>query len=195
MGGIQFLPKEAPVTDADIMARLGAYIAEEAANEPPRRPGRGAMKRPRARARERLARELHMSPETLRKKEWEASQRRCLATDPVHPVDDLGQQLTPEFRALVAKAQWYLDSAHQCVRKAVQRLTEMQRDIGNDLPPGMVAALRERLDAAGAGLLGARPSSLCKACLGQEGRQESCATCGGSGFTSREDESDEWGVG
>lgn len=175
--------------DRLIRERLSVVVVEEEAKPAERPKGRGAVKKPKTKARERVAAELGLSPETIRKKEWEDEQAATAANLPLEPpVRSLGMSLSEKFKEQVGKAQGYIDAAEAFLRQAQGKLTAMAKDAGVIFPTARLQRLRDELHTQAAAIRGARPCSLCPWCKGLDNVQEHCAACQGTGFITKSQE-------
>lgn len=158
---------------------LEQYTEEELVAEPEK------PKKARARARERVATELGLATETIRKKEWEAEQQAVPAGP---PIKTLGMKLSEDFAKKVALAQRYIDATEGLLKRAQSNVTTMARELGMSFPQARLERLREEIHSQASHCRGLRPVSLCPWCKGLDGVQESCAACFGTAFITRSQE-------
>jgi ParB-like chromosome segregation protein Spo0J len=173
-----------------VVERITAIAAEIADAPPPALPekrGRGAPKGDRAKARERLAEELGVTAETLRKVEWKAKRAESVPV-PGPVVRSLGMTLSAEFTAKAALAQTYIDAANRALMVAQQSLTKMANDVGCAFPPARLQRLHSDVHDLAVRIRGARPCSLCPWCKGLDGYQDDCPACQGTGFITQSQE-------
>lgn len=159
---------------------LEKFTEEEATLEEamPQKPKSSA----RGRARKRVASELGISAETVRKKEWEEATRD---KPPEIRLHALGMTLSAEFKTKVAKAAEYLDAAELDLKRAQAKLTAMANDLGITFPKPRLERLREEIHAQATHVRGLKPVSLCPWCKGLNALQEHCSACFGSGFITK----------
>lgn len=150
-------------------------ILEESMPQKPKSSARG-------RARKRVASELGISAETVRKKEWEEATRD---KPPEIRLHALGMTLSAEFKTKVAKAAEYLDAAELDLKRAQAKLTAMANDLGITFPKPRLERLREEIHAQATHVRGLKPVSLCPWCKGLNALQEHCSACFGSGFITK----------
>jgi ParB-like chromosome segregation protein Spo0J len=162
---------------------LQKFVAEETTLEEslPEKPKEGAK----TRARKRVAAELGISPETVRKKEWEASQE---AAPKAPSIRSLGMTLSVEFSAQVAKAQQYLEATEALLKRAQSNVTTMANDLSVVFPKPRLERLREEIHSQAAHVRGLMPVSLCPWCKGLDAVQEHCSACFGTGFITKSQE-------
>lgn len=163
-----------------LMGELLEQYTEEELEAEPEKP-----KKARVRARERVAAELGLATETIRKKEWEAEQE-TVPTGP--PIKTLGMSLSADFSKKVALAQSYLDAAEGDLKRAQSRITTMGKELGLAFPQARLERLREEIHAQASHCRGLRPVSLCPWCKGLDGVQENCAACFGTAFITKSQE-------
>lgn len=162
---------------------LEKFTAEETTLEEalPEKPKEGAK----TRARKRVAAELGISPETVRKKEWEASQETAPKGPPIRT---LGMNLSAEFTAQVTKAQAYLEATEALLKRAQSNVTTMANDLSIVFPKPRLERLREDIHSQAAHVGGLMPVSLCPWCKGLNALQENCSACFGTGFITKSQE-------
>lgn len=161
---------------------LEKFVAEETTLEEslPEKPKEGAK----TRARKRVAAELGISPETVRKKEWEARD----TTPKGPPIRTLGMNLSAEFTAQVTKAQAYLEATEALLKRAQSNVTTMANDLSIVFPKPRLERLREEIHSQAAHVRGLMPVSLCPWCKGLDAVQEHCSACFGTGFITKSQE-------
>ena len=169
-----------------IAARLDVYEAEVQPVPPDEPRKRGQPKSDRTKARERLAAELGVKAETLRKTEWKAER----ASPEPKPVEcrALGMTLSPEFTAKVGAAQAHIDAADSALRLAQTHLGRLGSDAIAGFPEGRLARLKSDAHDVAVRVRGARPCSLCPWCKGLDGYQEQCPACQATGYITQSQE-------
>jgi ParB-like chromosome segregation protein Spo0J len=169
--------------DKEEQSRLMTELLEQYTSEEEDRID--SPKKARAKARERVAAELGLSPETIRKKEWEAEQK----TEPVGPpIKTLGMSLSEDFAKKVALAQRGIDATEALLKRAQSTVTTMAKELGLAFPQARLERLREEIHAQASHCRGLRPVSLCPWCKGLDGVQEGCGACFGTGFITASQE-------
>ncbi len=169
---------------ADRLAKLDQYEADARAELEPAVKPLGQPKKPRTKARERLARELGVLPETLRKKEWKAKRREQIKGPGLR---SLGMNLSKEFKLETARAQLYIDQCDDHLKTAMGRLRAMKTQ-GVNFPEARLEHAWEQIKEVAEHVRGLRPVSLCPWCKGMDGIQEACIGCSGSGYITASQE-------
>lgn len=191
--------------DADEQARLrklmlDTYEAEER-KKPIKhaKPGRPfGTKTPRGKARERLAREKGINPESVRRAEHrqKAKERKAVITEvaetgkapmpPAHKdptINVLGMQLAPEFLAQTEAIQTYITDALAKIRGGRQILTQL-RNAELPFSPGLMQRLIDDVEELEGGVKGAKPAAVCPYCKTLSGVQEACNGCATMGWVT-----------
>jgi ParB-like chromosome segregation protein Spo0J len=161
------------------------------------RPGR--PKTPRGMAREKVAAEVGVNPESIRQREYRQRKKAGKVTPKVAkpapakdapkepPVKTIGLELDAAFNAQVEATQVMLRDAANKLRTASAKLTQL-RNAELTFPVGRLDRIRDQLRSVTAAVEGAYPTSLCPYCKGIEGIQQLCGACLGAGFITKDQE-------
>ena len=165
--------------------KLAQYTEEAEQEPPPEHRSPGQPKKASTKARERLAKELGVLADTIRKKQIKVRKKSKEAVTDLKP---LGMNLSPEFMAEMAKAQAYIDQCDTHLKQAQGRLRCLRNDKTINFPEARLERAWEEIHDAAIHVRGLRPVSLCPWCKGMEGVQEACAACQGAGYITQSQE-------
>lgn len=185
-----------PSTARDQLSRLIQMYARQAVDTLPEpEPGAPlenlARKTPIGVARERVAREIGVKPESLRRRlnRTKAAQRKEVLSGerPAEPpcIELVGMEVTDEFLQSVSKAQMMLKAAESHANLVTAALQALD-DAGVDFPKGRLERLLEEAKSLRYTLTNARPAALCPYCKGLPSVQPHCAACLQGGWISAE---------
>lgn len=149
----------------------------------------GRKKSPMGLARERLAEQRGIKPDSVKKAQFRAKEKSREATiarvDAGKAMRDprdaglmtLGIAVSAEFLAQAKVVDSYTSEAGANVRRAMSSITSLRNVEGLPLNNGMLQRLYDDLQDVAAKLKAARPYSLCPHCKGLAGVQDKCAGC------------------
>lgn len=176
------------------VAKYAAYFASKPKEKPKEKRKHGQRgKSAIGLARDKVAGELDVKPETLRKREIRHRQRNLEKTKkavdagnldaaaPKPTIKLLGMPVGDDFTKKVAAVGVYIDGAISKARGAKLTIGSLR---SAELPvnDGLMQRLWDDLHDMEAALKAARPSSLCPFCKGLAGVQESCGGCVTTGY-------------
>jgi ParB-like chromosome segregation protein Spo0J len=169
---------------------LASILARESKGAEPRKPGQtGRVKTPRGKAREVVAKERGVKPETLRKQEYRNKQRKEKAggkadaelRQEADPINALGLELDEQFSAQVRAIQLHVKEVNLLLRQASAKLTHLKNaELG--YPDARLDRMRENLKSFTAVVANATPSCLCPWCKAIPAVMAECSACGSSGW-------------
>lgn len=204
--------RHSPERQAELIGELVELMAKELAEDPgPKRPGK-RPKSPRGRARERIADDRGIKPESVRIAEWredlraEAKSRgvtqaqvlkerkaakpsgngKVVVEAPVPPVLTMDMELDEAFSIEMRDIQERIDTAARTLAAAASVLTVL---VSTSLPIRVEEAHRakEALQIASHQVRALRPHSLCAACKGIDEVTRQCVTCRKSAYLTKEE--------
>lgn len=178
-----------------MLARLARLTTEAADDEPKGKPGRPKTARGKARAR--VADELGISEDSVRKAE-QRERRKAEATvsawlgdheegevyDP--PIDDLGVDLDPQWGEQVREIQTLAKSADHAMRAIQVKLTALA-NCGGPIDRGRLDRVRQAATSVTHQIRSLIPDVVCPYCKSFEPLQSQCGKCIGQGWISKHD--------
>lgn len=175
-----------PAEQATALKELIDRYQDRLDSATPEPPKAGRPKSSRAKAREKVAAEVGIKPDTLRKREERRKKAAIAAAPdllaPEPPIRVLGMDLEEGWLKQVGEVQDRIDDAASLLSRAQAVLTAL---MGTALPvPSSLQRIKEELHSCAAALRGARPESLCPHCKGLAGVQEICLCCGAIGYVT-----------
>lgn len=163
------------MTDVDIGARFATLLAEAEAT-PPTKPSRGKPPSPRTRAIRILAKELKVSPDSLRKRLERDPAPAIRVGEPV-TFDIWGLPPNDEFVERCKATAESLLEASGLVSRAKAAVTMLLKDPNLPVAELHFTGLLDDLTLVAKKLKDQRPIALCPYCKGLPGLQETCAAC------------------
>jgi|GEM_PF-7121704 len=167
-------------------------LAIEAAEAKPKKKKRGPKPKLETLARRKLAAELGVTADALRKQESRGHKHPNkdlgvqAVTEPKMPVDfdHLGMDVDRTFLEQIALIQRYIKSSAQKVLNGNRELAKLLNS-ELPLPRSRVHRLRQTIRDTRGLIDGMYPVSLCPFCKGLDGAQEQCAGCQKAGFITK----------
>lgn len=140
---------------------------------------RGRKKGVRAEAMEKVAKELGISVEALRKSEYR-KRAEGQAPEPEFHLKALGMELPAEFVEESAKVGRLMERAARYQAMVLACLTELGK-LGNVFPAARLQRLYQDASDVASGLRNAKPTSVCPFCKALDRLKGACSQCSGTG--------------
>ena len=161
---------------------IDMYTAEElekAKLSPPKHTRVGKPVSPRSKAIKRVAADLGLKDETVRKRQYRAKKAVGEAMDP--PLNMIGMLVPDSTREGIMAALGLLREASYKASQCLALLTQIETG-GFPFPAARLQRLRQDASELAASIRNAKPVALCPYCKGIETIQSGCGGCAATGF-------------